>query len=317
MEIIGRCGISGGSMSDSNDNSEVKSIDLENLAKQNQAAFGQSGEELIQKAEALIKEGEELRAALAAKGSTLQVTDLSSVVENVLSEQAKNAMSRKATSLAVFDTTSGNIIAECIYLCVRVQTAKIEAAARMIAGQLNLLAAKDQIHSTLAPISSIDLVREFGKVPTSAVLAYVLVPVEEKEQIEKSLKYIVSLEKFHAIELLDITLADGEFLADIRVSVVFGQQVGKETVDMCVKEQVDRYLAVLPVGTELVRLTQCGITDLSIPFEAIFRNPLLKNVKQVELEYGRASAIVDEKMVDFNVVTGMKYIDTDGGRLFT
>jgi hypothetical protein len=60
------------------------------------------------------------------------------------------------------------------------------------------------------------------------------------------------------------------------------------------------------------------MVKISLKYEVIFKNEVFKEIKQVELLYTRDLVKVDEnKIREFNVLTGVKYLDRNRKELFT
>jgi hypothetical protein len=104
---------------------------------------------------------------------------------------------------------------------------------------------------------------------------------------------------------LEEVTPEGEFSALIRLlpSSLLGDSNPKSRLD----DEIQLYLAVLPQGTEVLDVTQCAVVDLSIPYVVRFRNPLMKDFKEVQLEFSREGVVLDDKFEQFSLLTGVKY----------
>jgi len=255
-------------------------------------------------------------AAEASKPAYMQVEDLSNIANKYLSASARHDLSQKATSLTV-KCDDGRFHA-AIYLATRVVKGDEETAVKYLAQVLNNLSGRGLIHSTLAPISSLQLALS-SSVLQSVVFSFVLIPQEFHKEVQNLYPEFVMQEGDSGRELYDLSpiLSPGEFLTTIRVSHAINL-LRSEAKDgrAYFQEQLEEYLAVLPKGTRVRKVTQLAITGLSLDFEVKFYNELLQDVKEVELEYRRAGAMVNNEFKQFNVLVGVKYIDKDGNFLY-
>lgn len=250
------------------------------------------------------------------KGSVLQVEDLSEIADKYLHAGAKAALSRKATRL-IEKYDDGRCFA-CIYLGVRVKKGNHEPAVKVLSEALNNLDDAGLIHSCLAPIISVDLAITHGILPTNAVLVYVLVSYDSINTV-KALYSDLFLEEGEMpkpIEDISVPLAEGEFLACVRTTIMSSMIEGFDTYKS-VQKQIDQYIAVLPEGTTVQSVRQNAISDLSLSYDVKFYNPLLKRVKSVETSYTRCAEMIDDKFKQFNVFQGIKYFDADRNPIFT
>lgn len=249
------------------------------------------------------------------QGSALQIEDLKDLQEKLFSDKAKKALETKATSVVYLkDDGTGY---EAIYLGSRVLSDRIEEGARKVADRVNELAEQGVIHSALSGLIKVDLARMPYKAPTSVVLCYVLVPFEiakEYREAGKSLKEGSVPE----CDMNDaVILKDGEFLSAIRIHAGYGIIKTHSTIQELLQREIDQILAIMPRGTIHVSTEKCAITDLSVPFEVKFYNPLMSAVKRVELEYTRTMTKLNESEIkEFNVVTGVRYFDAEDKELF-
>lgn len=250
---------------------------------------------------------------LIQSSSPLQTIDQSDLASQFLSEKAQQALSNKAYS-QVIQTPGTTDDYVCIYLSVTVKTKNIAKGVELICNSLNTLADKDLIHSTLARPASISLAKVFGQAPTSAVYSFVLVPMSRKKESEDLAIYVKQDgEMGNSIEDLSVELNEGEFLAHISVSnILFNRKPYDSSSDSVLHNKIEQYISILPKGTELVSITKCAIMDLSISYEVRFRNLLMKDYKEVRLEYRReAVRMGDDKIESFNLLTGIEYVKRD------
>ncbi len=80
--------------------------------------------------------------------------------------------------------------------------------------------------------------------------------------------------------------------------------------------QINRVLSFLPPGTTLVSKTQCAMQTLAVPYEIRLYNPLLTEVKLVELNYVRQVTRIKTEVIEFNLLKSITYKDGDGKVLY-
>jgi hypothetical protein len=245
----------------------------------------------------------------------LQVEDLSEMAHRYLTAGARYDLSQKATQLIQIGE-DGRVF-KAVYFATRVRSGNQEKAVQALARVVNDLSQRGLIHSCLAPMSSLELARMPNSSPQSVVFCFVLVP--ESYEAYCSVRY----KKFFieegsvggALEDLSPVLEDGEFLAEVRVSHVMSMMRQFDPKSLLQRE-IDLYLAILPSGTVVREVVECAITDLSVPYEVRFFNPLLKRVKKVDLSYVRSAEVVNDKLEQFNVFLGIRYFDKDRREIY-
>ena len=244
--------------------------------------------------------------------AALQVEDMMPMADQYLGPNAKEALNKKSTSLTV--TEDGKTY-QCLHLGVRVLKTNLEAGVKKLSEVLNDLAIQGLIHSALAPMSSIELNRGFGEKATVAVFSHVLVPLENHEELSRD-DFAVKEYGYHkTLDDIKEELADGEFLAEIRLNHTLFMMSG--TTARVVEEVIDEYLAVLPKGTKVVSTERLPMACLSVDYEVKFYNPLMKSIKRVELRHMRMAECIEEGRVEhFQLLTGVDYFDKDGNNRF-
>jgi hypothetical protein len=250
----------------------------------------------------------------AHKGPILQINDLSYAANKHLSASARYDLSQKATQTIVkYD--DGRFY-KAIYFATRVRKGDEELGAEYLARIMNDLSQRGLIHSTLAPISSLNLAQTTLTLQ-SVVFAFVLIPQESHKEIQAFYPKFVVQEGDVGHELYDLSpiLSEGEFLTTIRFQahLYFNQP---KDIRSLLQEELNRFISILPKGTRVRSITQLAITDLSVGFEVKFHNELLQEVKRVEFDYKRAVAKVGDGLKQFNVITGITYIAADGSFLY-
>lgn len=246
----------------------------------------------------------------------LKVEDLSEMARPYLTAGARYDLSQKATQLCVI-LEDGQVF-KAVYFATRVRSGNQEKAVQALARVINDLSQRGLIQSCLAPISSIDLARMSLQAPQSVVFCFVLVP--ESYEAYCSVRYkkffVEEGEMGRPLEDLSPRLEDGEFLAEVRVSHIMSLQDQRPNPRQLLQREIDIYLAILPKGTIVREVVECAITDLSFPYEVKFYNPLLKNVKRVDLSYVRSGEVINDKFEQFNLFLGIRYFDKDQRELY-
>lgn len=269
--------------------------------------------------EDLQQDIEKLNAALEAAKTeivspALQVEDELPRADKYLSEKAKTAIAKKAVQQIVQQNGKTYI---CAYFGVRVPKDKIDLGVQQMSGILNALAERELIHSALAPMISLDLIRMAFEVQTSVVCSYVLVPSENLEEL-KNHEYAL-YEDASNIKTLGnpkVELHDGVVGAVIRISYGWSMMKDGPTPDERLQGEIDEYLSVMPKGTTVLSCEKLAITDLSLPYEVKFHSPLLQKAKRVELSHVREIAVLDGKLEQFNLLLGVRYFDKDDKELY-
>lgn len=242
------------------------------------------------------------------QGNALNVKDLSEVAKPFLSPAAAQAMSRRSDRLLVLE--DGKTY-EAIFITRRFKESSEAKAAQAVAEELNKLASAGLIHSVLAPISSIKLARMPGEESSIAAFCYPLVPQARMAEVDALVRH-QAMENFgQADEDLSLDLPEGDFCAVINLSPTRAM-VTEETLESMLKDEICQYTSVLPPGTSVVSTTRCAILTLAIPYEVIFRNPIMKDFRKVELSHRREAAIVNGKLEEFDLLTKITYVRRDG-----
>jgi hypothetical protein len=271
----------------------------------------------------LIEQLEQLQEALKAKNyvepvAVMKVKDHNEFAEKYLSDLGAAALNGKKSKSLIGTDDSGIPVSHAIFFAVRVPTKDLEIGIQHISKVVNDLAEKGLIESVLSPINSIELARMPGEVFTSAVFFFPMVPIDKMKEAKSISK--LSIEEGQVGDMLpgysnDLKLPEGQFWAEARISSFYAHTTKYDHRAMLFK-LVNEYLKFLPEGTELLRVNDCAITDLSIPYELIFSNPDLQKVKKVELEWQREAAVSENKIKQFNMFTGIKYFGEDGKQLY-
>lgn len=265
---------------------------------------------------------EKLNEALKASEKTvmspvLQVNDQTGIAEKYLTPEALEIINngKKAKALLGFD--GEQCVAKCAYFAVTVATKNVELGVEKLAEIANDLALAGLIHSILAPISSLELAAsEVGKLPQSVVFFYPLVPIDQFDSIKELYEYFVEEGSTgKTLGNLSMDIPEGEFLAEARITHMMTVLL-KEDSNARLFGVVNEYLKFLPKGTKFLGAKQLAVSDLSIPYELKFSNPLLQKVKKVDLEWVREVAMIDDKLEQFNLFTGIRYYGADGNRLY-
>lgn len=247
-----------------------------------------------------------------AQGSALQVEELKDLQERYFSDAAKTAIQKRAMNQFVVEDGKTFI---CAYFGSRVAVDNVELGAQKVSSKINDLAADNKIHSALSGLIKLDLVDQAFHRSQCLVLCYVLVDetTYRKLEEEKALLDPASVPEIEGGSL--INLQEGEFQAEIRISHV--QSMLQRNFDPNrLETEIKHFLKFLPEGTSVVSTRELPITDLSVRHEVTFSNPLLQRVRTVELETVREIARFNGEIKEFNLVTGIRYFDKDGKRLY-
>lgn len=301
---------------DSKDSKDKLLQSLENLvlALENATIGSRLGENELSN---MIKD---LQKAIEEKeptqGAMLQVDDHKETISKYLTEEAANAMKTKYKGLHLYE--DGQLVAQCVYFSLVVRSEKIEDGLAEIAKIANTLAERGLIKAVLYPPSSLRLARIPLQAPVSAVFFFPLVPVNMVKEIKRDYKY--SIEEGSVGEYFGSVapyLKPGEFLVATRISTPWKMHKAKEfDVSGELVNIINAHLRIFPPGTEFLGATNCAIVDLSIPYELNFYNPMLSDVKSAQLDFTRYASVVNEKLVEDSIITGVHYFDADGKELF-
>lgn len=238
------------------------------------------------------------------EGSILNSRPLIEEITPLLFGAAKEALTRKATSMIM---TEDGTTYRAFPMQYRVNADQVQLAIDNLARDLNIIADAGFIKSVVAPPTAIDLARNAGQKDQVLVLCYPLVPTHKEEYVSKVVGYPLDSYAMNIVTPDDtIDLPPGDFYAAIRLS--YKLQPSDDRVERAIGE----YLKLLPDGTTVVSIRACSITDLSEPYEVIFRNPIMRDVREIKVEYVRMAAAVDDKLVQFALPTQIKYMKRDG-----
>lgn len=247
------------------------------------------------------------------QGSALQVEELKDLQEKYFSDVAKVAVSKKAMNQFIVEDGKNYI---CAYFGKRVATDNVELGAQRISEIINELAANGKIHSALSGLIKLDLIDQAFHKPSCLVLCYVLVDEETYRKLEEERKLLdpASTPEYEGGFLQD--LSEGEFQTEIRISHV-ASMLNRNFDPNRLETEINRMLKFLPEGTTVVRTKELPITDLSVRHEVTFFNPLLQDVRTVDLQSVRAIARLNGEIKEFNIVTGIRFFDKQGKRLYS
>lgn len=252
-------------------------------------------------------------------GAALKIHDHSELAQKYLSEGARCDMAKKATQTIV--VKDDGQIYQAVYFCTKVSQNNAERAIEALSGVLNELSQEGLIHSTLAPISSLELAIMSFQIPARVVFAFVLVPGEQVSNLKERFHFWSVEEGGVGNDFDDMTipLAEGEFQTEIRVQPNFMLQQGQPTPEEQLDKEIERYLGILPQGTVVRQVRKTAVSDLSLPHEVTFYHPLMRDIKRVELQHVRTFSRIDDhspRIQEFSLTTGIHYFGKDGKRLF-
>lgn len=238
-------------------------------------------------------------------------TDVAGIYSVInLMDKAKTYLSEESLAVLANQCKSNFVVKNGIHYKVLgltriVRKENIEKAIEEIAKSVNSFTEQGCVLGALAPISQLELGRSYMLDVAVAIYIFLLVSAEKREEIEKMTeeerqKLFICEEGFMPKDY-DITLKTepGEFFALIRQSHNMSRDF--------FQEQLDQYLKVLPKGTEVLSVRDLPISGLSLDREVRFFNPLMKQFKEVELEYVRMVEEVEGKIENYSLLTGVRY----------
>lgn len=245
-------------------------------------------------------------------GTALRVDELMDLQDRFFSDKAKEAMKKKSSQTVIL-MDNGEVF-KTVFFGSRVPLDKLEDGAKKIASKVNDLAEKGLIHSALSQLIKFDLAKMPGKALSTMVLCYVLVPLNVAKDMEAR-KESLDPGSVPDSDFEDtIPLNEGEFFMTVRVYHGFSRN--SEYAQKVLQEEINKVLTLLPPGTKHVSTQECAITDLSLTYEVIFSNPLLQEVKEIELEHTRSMAKLGNDVKEFNILTGIRYFGADRKELY-
>lgn len=192
------------------------------------------------------------------------------------------------------------------------RTENADIAVSKLADVINNLVEDDLILSTLTPLS-------FAKLSSIAkthdgIVAYcnVLVPIDLMAEAQRiSEGYYHDEAQALNTDTLMKHLPRGQFYCNFHISYV-SQSVNGFSLEKVCEEEVSNILRLLPKGTTSVSLRECGITGLSVPYEAIFHNELLSDIKEVEIYYTCRFVEIDGRYKNVRLPIEIRYLARDG-----
>lgn len=252
------------------------------------------------------------------EGNAFQVDKLQELSDKYLSDKAKEALKKSSPATIIQE---GDKIYQCVYFGTRTLLSNVEKGAKEVADKVNDLADKGLIHSALThpvPLIKYNLAKIPGEELSTLVLCYVLVPAETYLQIQKDKLAFEAGGMPKCEDDLKIKLLEGEFFYNPRLycpmlSSKYDDQKGK---DEWLDNQLKTIIAILPPGTIVVSKTQCSQDDLSLQFECRLYNPLMQEVKLVELDTVRSFARIAEGVKEFNLINRIIYKNIDDKDLY-
>lgn len=251
-------------------------------------------------------------------GPSLEVTDMFEQALDHLSCEAAEAIKPIEKTLSY--QRNGETY-RAMYLSVVTNVDSLDKGLKAICQDLNELAHLGLIKSALSRPSFLKLARIPGSNELRAVFAFVHVPESRRAYAEGMVKHLQADETGPDMSnpIGDITpiLGDGEFFVFARRAVVADMFEPHQSNEAWIHDVVQQHLNVLPKGTQLVSITQCTVTDLSVPYEIKFRNPLLKKCREVQIEWVRMCEVIDDSVKQFNLMLGVRYIAHDGKVLWS
>ena len=230
-------------------------------------------QDVLEKAKQLLDTASELPA-----GPALVVEDRMPLADRYLSDRAKAGLSRKSTTLVVIEHGKAYM---CHYLGVSVPVNELEAGVKKVSELVNGLADRGLIHSALAPMFSLELVQDRGRVPTIAICSFVLVPAEAYDALSKEEYAMKEGDIPKAYIPTDIKLGPGELFQYFRYSHVYQELAGEEKVQKYLEDQIAYRLKKLGPGARHVSTRELPLYTLARDFEVVFYSPELAAKQKV------------------------------------
>jgi hypothetical protein len=254
--------------------------------------------------------GIELRPAIEIVPG-FQSKELEDLAKKYLSKETLEATSKKATSQVICYDDGRKFIST--YLGVIVKNENIEKGVAEISRALNDLASKGYIHSCLIQMSSVEMAKIPKQHDCSAVLSYVLTPVEKDDEIKLIAdKFLITPQGLTSdhFDNLNINLPEGQFFVEVQISLA-SSLINKKNTEETVKEKIDEYLSILPKGTQIISVKKCAIISLALDYEVVLYHPLMKSFREVKLTYERHAEVIDDKIEQFSLLRSVEYIKRD------
>lgn len=292
--------------------------DLEKLIKDTEYALEQllpnmsDGE--VKKTVEQLKETLEapVTASETQQGSIIRVNDLAEQAKPLLSEKALEKMNGPR-SKALIAVENNAAVARAAFFSVIVKRGNEEKGMKEMVKVANELAEKGLIHSILTPISSITLVPQHLEFIPAAVFFFPMIHLDRYQEVEKHEYFTLEGGIGPKLDDLEIIPEEGYFFA---VAYGYGQKYlnGEESHEVSgeLHETISQYLSVLPKGTKFIGANKGTVYSLALPYILKFFNPLMKDIKKVEMDYVRQVAEVNGRLENFNILTGVKYFHRDG-----
>jgi hypothetical protein len=96
----------------------------------------------------------------------------------------------------------------------------------------------------------------------------------------------------------------GKVIREFKVSLA--STVLRHVSDMA-EQEVQQILTLMPKGTKWIRTTEEPVTGTFVQFNIEFEHPLFEDGTKIHIEYERDVYTLDGKIIETNVLTGIKY----------
>lgn len=244
--------------------------------------------------------------------TNLTESDIPAIIANhqdsiYLTDESKSLMRNVASEIPAEDQSP-----TILHLLAIERATEEDYAVYKLAGIINSLVAQNLAISTLVPLCTSNMIPMPKTHPGVIVHCNILVPrdmISEVQAIAKGYYYDPAL--YLKFETLIKELPVGQFYCNIGISLSITAVKGaghKQLID----EEVENILRLLPKGTNLVSLRECGIVGLAVPYEAIFSHELMTDFKEVEIEYVYRFVEVNGKYKNIRLPVKLKYIAREG-----
>lgn len=250
------------------------------------------------------------------------MVDLYPTHKERFNESAQEALARKTATQQIYqrkvELDSNNYVMEtdiCRYFTIHFNGERnIPKAVEKLAIIINKHA---ELNHIVRPLTGLGLLKlnqiDLCSRDRYAVFSFLIFNPEGQKALD-SAKYpeecledqLPELTNFDDVDPIEVRLGEGEFFAEIRVSTLYHTSVNIQEI---VDEHIQRYIAVLPKGTEIVETKQLSITSsLLIPYEVKFKNPLMNRYKEVRLLSHREATVVGDELKEFSLLDRIEYI---------
>jgi hypothetical protein len=226
-----------------------------------------------------------------------------------LSPEAQTLMGKRATTSTLVEDDK---VYQAIYLTKISKTTDKELAVSELAELINTLVSYGLVHSTIAPLNTIDLYHGPGRHSAIVAHAFVLVPASRLADAEVlAAGYSFPEGMIGDTACLNLDLPRGQFYCNFGISMAQTVVKGFD-MEAATAEQVEDILRLLPKDTSLVNLRVCPVFSTTPQYEAIFQNELLADIKEVMIAYVNRFVEIDGMLKSVKLPVHIRYISREG-----